>query len=96
MALDDFFDSEVGIAVAATAVAMSPRVRSVLRRGAVYGLAGLMRAGDTLGSAAKGVAGEAQQTMASAMSDAQSVNTNSGSAKASSRGGRAARTNTTE
>jgi hypothetical protein len=46
MALEDFVDSEVGIAVAATAVVLSPQVRGFLRRGAVYGLAGLMKAGD--------------------------------------------------
>ena len=37
MALEDFLDSEVAVAVAATAALASPRVRGVLRRGAVYG-----------------------------------------------------------
>ena len=66
MALDDFLDSEVAVAVAATAALASPRVRGVLRRGAVYGLAGLMTAGDTISSFARGVANGAQQTASSA------------------------------
>ena len=66
MALEDFLDSEVAVAVAATAALASPRVRGVLRRGAVYGLAGLMTAGDTISSFAHGVANGAQQTASAA------------------------------
>jgi hypothetical protein len=56
MALDDYLDSEVAIAVAATAVALSPRVRRVVRRGAVYGVAGALKATDVVTAAARGVA----------------------------------------
>jgi hypothetical protein len=56
MALDDFLDSEVAVAVAATAVALSPRARRVLRRGAVYGVAGVLKATDVATAAARGVA----------------------------------------
>jgi hypothetical protein len=56
MALDDFLESEVAVAVAATAVALSPRVRRVLRRGAVYGVAGALKATDVVTAAARGVA----------------------------------------
>ena len=35
MAVEDFFEPEVGIAVAATAALLSPRVRGALRQGAV-------------------------------------------------------------
>jgi hypothetical protein len=62
MAVEDFFDAEVGIAVAVTALATSPQVRNAVRRGLVFGLAGLLRAGDTLGSAAQGMAQSAQET----------------------------------
>ncbi|HEU4974866.1 MAG TPA: hypothetical protein VFT50_07215 [Baekduia sp.] len=55
MALDDFLDSEVGIAAAATAIALSPRVRHTIRRGAVLGLAGAMKAADAVGSGARAV-----------------------------------------
>jgi hypothetical protein len=37
VALDDMIDSEIGIAVAATAAVVSPRARSLVRQGAVYG-----------------------------------------------------------
>jgi hypothetical protein len=100
MALDDFLDSEVGIAVAATAIVMSPRVRGFLRRGAVYGLAGAMRAGDVLSNAAQGVASQAQSTAASAMAEAQSITDagtdNETERKPRSRGGRSSRSSSTE
>jgi hypothetical protein len=54
MALDDYLGSEVAVAVAATAAVVSPRVRGVLRSGAVYGLAGALIAGDAVASVARG------------------------------------------
>ena len=66
MALQDFLDSEVAVAVAATAALASPRVRGVLRRGAVYGLAGLLTAGDMISSVARGAARGTQQTTSAA------------------------------
>ena len=71
MALEDFLDSEVAVAVAATAALASPRVRGVLRRGAVYGLAGLLTAGEMITSFARGAARGAQQTTASATARVQ-------------------------
>jgi len=55
MARDDFVDSDVAIAVAATAAVLSPKVRGALRQGAVYGLAGVLAAGDALGAFVSGV-----------------------------------------
>jgi hypothetical protein len=46
MELDDFAQPEIGVAVAVTAMAASPSVRKTLRRGAAYGLAGVLLAGD--------------------------------------------------
>jgi hypothetical protein len=66
MALEDFVDPEVGIAVAATALIASPKARGAVRRGLVYGLAGLMRMGNTVSVAARGVADSAQQATTSA------------------------------
>jgi hypothetical protein len=60
MALDDFLDSEVAIAAGLTAAALSPRVRHLVRRGAVLGLAGVMTAGDAIVGAARGAMDEAQ------------------------------------
>jgi len=56
MALEDYFESEVAIAVAATAAALSPGFRRVLRRGAVYGVAGALKAAEVMTAAARGVA----------------------------------------
>lgn len=60
MALEDFVDPEVGIAVAATALVASPQARQVLRRGLVYGLAGIFKAGGAVSSAARDMAEGAQ------------------------------------
>jgi hypothetical protein len=66
MALDDYLEPEVAIAVAVTAAVASPPVRKVLRRGLVYGLAGLLVAGDKVTAAAREIAKSAQQTAAPA------------------------------
>jgi hypothetical protein len=65
MALDDFIEPEVAVAVGVTAAVMSPKVRKVLRRGAVYGLAGLLTVGDKLAAAARGVSEKARNLAAS-------------------------------
>jgi hypothetical protein len=56
MDLDNFADRDVAVAVAATAVVLSPPVRRVLRKGAVYGVAGVLTAGDAISSFAQGAA----------------------------------------
>jgi hypothetical protein len=60
MAADDYLEPEVAVAVAVTATVTaavcSPPVRKVLRRGLVYGLAGLLIARDKVANAARGVA----------------------------------------
>ncbi|MBA3416893.1 MAG: hypothetical protein H0U10_16865 [Chloroflexia bacterium] len=63
MALDEYLESEVAVAVAATAVVLSPRARRLLRRGAVYGLAGALQAGDAIASFARGAARGAQEAV---------------------------------
>jgi hypothetical protein len=73
MALDDFVESEVAVAVAAAAALASPRVRGVLRRGAVYGLAGLMTASDTISSFARAMANGAQQGSTTAAQGLQDI-----------------------
>jgi hypothetical protein len=54
MAVDDYLESEVAVAAAATAALFSPQVRGVLRKGLVYGTAGVMTVGDGVASVAKG------------------------------------------
>ena len=48
METDDYLQPEVGIAVVVAAALCAPSVRRALRRGATYGLAGLMVVGDAL------------------------------------------------
>ena len=66
MSLDDYLESEVAVAVAATAAILSPRVRRLVRGGAVYGLAGVLIAGDAVGSLARGAGRGAQRAASSA------------------------------
>ncbi|HZU36043.1 MAG TPA: hypothetical protein VFA18_09050 [Gemmataceae bacterium] len=61
MDLDDFIEPEVAIAVAVTAAVATPPVRKALRKGAVYGLAGLMVLGDRLSTMARSAADKAGQ-----------------------------------
>ena len=55
MALDDYLEPEVGVAIALTAAVSSPKVRGLLRQAAVYGVAGALMAGDAVGNLARGV-----------------------------------------
>ena len=66
MDLEDFLESEVAVAVAATSAVLSPRVRRLLRSGAVYGVAGALIAGDALSAAAHSARRGAQQATSSA------------------------------
>lgn len=50
MALEDYLEPEVAVTAAVTAAVFSPAVRKLLRRGAVYGLAGALIAGDAITS----------------------------------------------
>ena len=61
MAAKDFLESEVAVAVAVTAAVFSPRARKFLRRGLVYGVAGVLKAGDALSAAAHNAAAAAQE-----------------------------------
>jgi hypothetical protein len=55
MDFDEIVSPEVGAAAAATAIVLSSRTRRWLREGAVYGLAGMLTAGDALLSFGRGV-----------------------------------------
>jgi membrane protease subunit (stomatin/prohibitin family) len=63
MDIDDFAQPEVGVAVALTAVAASPSVRKTLRKGAAYGLAGILVAGDKAAKLVNAVAQGAQKAL---------------------------------
>lgn len=53
MDLDEGPGAEVAVAVAVTAVLASPKVRRLIRRGAVYGLAALLASGSGIAEAAQ-------------------------------------------
>lgn len=79
---------EVAIAVAPTAATISPPVRNVLRRGAVYGLAGILIAGGAITSFARDVGPGVQAATASATNAVQSA-TSQPEADAEASGGKA-------
>ncbi|MBV8695926.1 MAG: hypothetical protein JO125_01920 [Chloroflexi bacterium] len=55
MALEDYLEPEVAVTAVVTAVIFSPRARRLIRRGLVYGTAGLLIAGDAITSFARNV-----------------------------------------
>jgi hypothetical protein len=55
MSLDDLLEPEVVVAVGVTAALLSPPVRRVLRKGVVYGLAGVMIVGEKVAGLAREV-----------------------------------------
>lgn len=69
MAIDDYVESEVAVAVAATAAVLSPRVRRLLKRGAVYSVAGALVVADAASAFARGVARGARQAASGAGGD---------------------------
>jgi hypothetical protein len=55
LGLDDLVSTESAVVATATAAIFSPRTRETLRRGAVLGVAGAMKAGDVVVAGARGV-----------------------------------------
>jgi hypothetical protein len=86
-----FIEREVGIAIAATAATMSPKVRDVVRRGAVYGIAGAMRAGDVVWGTARGAARGAQEGFTGGNGGAGGGESRGGSASPATTGRRTTR-----
>ena len=68
MDVEDLLEPEVAVGAAIAAALFSPKVRGLLRRGAVYGLAGALVAGDAVATAAKGVGESLRQAGESARS----------------------------
>ena len=88
MDFEDLLEPEVAAAAAITAVVASPQVRNALRRGAVYGLAGLLVAGDAITSFSRGVGRGMQRVAAPAtMNGASSADTSVNSSAEASAGG---------
>lgn len=66
MALEDYLEPEVAVAAVVAAAIFSPRARKFIRRGAVYGMAGILKAGDAVTSLAGSVKQGVQEAGASA------------------------------
>jgi len=96
MALDDFVESEVAIAAAVAAAVFSPRVRGVLRKGAVYGVAGVLVAGDAVGSFARGVGRGAQKSARAVDATTTAVGSAAGATASAAKNATGAASDTTE
>ena len=59
--LESYAEPEVAVAAVVVAAVVSPPVRRTIRRGVVYGLAGLLLAGDKVAAASTAVAGGVQR-----------------------------------
>jgi hypothetical protein len=70
---EDFLVPEVAITAAVVAAIFSPRARRVVRRGAVYGMAGILVAGDAITSFARSIGQGVQQAGTSAAHAAQNA-----------------------
>ncbi|GCE16299.1 hypothetical protein [Dictyobacter kobayashii] len=71
MELEDFMEAEIAVTAAVTAAIFSPRARKVMRKGMVYGMAGILTTGDVLTAFAKGVRQGMKQTEEAAAPTAQ-------------------------
>lgn len=60
MEFENLLEPEVAAAAAVAAAIASPQVRQAMRKGAIYGLAGLIVAGDAVTSFVRGVGRGAQ------------------------------------
>jgi len=67
MALEDYMEPEIAVTAAVTAAVLSPRGRRVIRRGAVYGLAGVLVAGDAIASFSRNIRHGIQDASAAAV-----------------------------
>lgn len=53
--LEDFMEPEIAVTAAVAAAITSPRARKVMRKGLVYGMAGILAAGDVIVSFGRSV-----------------------------------------
>lgn len=55
MKFENFMEPEIAVTAAVAAAITSPRARKVMRKGLVYGMAGMLAAGDVLASFGRSV-----------------------------------------
>lgn len=73
MALEDYLEPEVAVTAAVTAAVFSPTARKIIRKGAVYGVAGVLIAGDAISSFVRSVGHGVQQAGTSTAQAAQNT-----------------------
>ncbi|MGH2507663.1 MAG: hypothetical protein ACRDHZ_09720 [Ktedonobacteraceae bacterium] len=66
---ESFVEPEIAVTAAITAALFSPRARRVMRKGLVYGMAGILTVGETVTSFARSVGQGMQQASMSATND---------------------------
>lgn len=66
MEIEDFAEPEIAVTAAVAAAIFSPRARKVMRKGLVYGMAGVLAAGDAVTSFAHSIGQGVQQVSESA------------------------------
>ena len=74
MEFDDFVEPEIAVTAAVAAALFSPRARKVMRKGLVYGMAGMLAAGDVVTSFARSVGHGVQQAGEAAHTTQQTGN----------------------
>jgi hypothetical protein len=70
---EDFLAPEVGITAVVVAAIFSPRARKLIRQGAVYGMAGVLVAGDAIASLGRSFGQGVQQAGATMANAAQNT-----------------------
>jgi hypothetical protein len=73
MAIEDYLEPEIAVTAVVTAAVFSPKARRWIRKGFVYGTAGILMAGDALTSAARNVGQGVQHVGASAVNATQNA-----------------------
>lgn len=91
----DFVEPEIAVTAAVAAAIFSPRARKVMRKGLVYGMAGVLVASDTVTSFAKSV-GQGVQHASASMASGMQTNQEKENATSKTSHGAAARETTEE
>jgi hypothetical protein len=73
MAIEDYLEPEIAVTAVVVAAVFSPGARRLIRRGAVYGMAGVLIAGDAVTSVAKSFGRGVQQAGVAAAGAAQNA-----------------------
>lgn len=73
MEIEDFAGPEIAVTAALTAAVCSPRAHKAMRKGLVYGIAGVLTVGDMVTSLAKSVGQSMQKASSVALQEARNT-----------------------